>query len=163
MKNLYAPWRSEYIKKDALNQTSCVFCDHNTEKNDAHVLIIKRYKNCFVMMNRYPYNAGHLLVIPYTHTKNLHQLKHEQLHEYIYAISESCRIVTAVLNPEGCNVGMNIGKVAGASIPDHLHTHIIPRWQGDTNFLPLIGKVKQISFDIQKIYTQLHEAFLKEK
>lgn len=163
MKNLYAPWRSEYIKKDRSNQNSCVFCNHDTKENDAQLLIVKRYKHCFIMLNRYPYNAGHLLVIPFVHTKDLHYLKEEHLQEYMYAISESCRIGTMVLNPEGFNIGINIGKVAGASIPDHLHTHIIPRWQGDTNFLPLIGKVKQISFDMQKIYNQLYDAFLQEK
>lgn len=165
MKKLYAPWRSSYTtstartKNENTKKNECVFCSQIKEKKDAKHFILKRTKNSIVMLNLYPYNAGHLLVLPVSHTATLDKLSKEQRAELMELVSQTSSIVTKILGAEGVNVGLNLGKASGAGIPSHLHFHVLPRWIGDTNFLPTLSDTKQISFDLKKIYTQLKKGF----
>lgn len=161
---LYAPWRDKYvnksIKKDEITCIECVFCEKFQEKNaDENALILKRTKQCIVVMNLYPYNSGHLLVLPLDHVSELSDLSKEVRVELFELMNASIQIMKKVLKAEGINAGLNLGRASGAGIPKHLHLHIVPRWQGDTNFLPIIAETKQISVDMKRIYNELKPAF----
>ena len=161
MKNLHCPWRSTYAQSaDDSKQTNassdeCVFCRIIATDIDEKELVIARAKHCIVMMNQYPYNAGHLLIIPYAHTSSLHELKLDVRAELIELTSYSTDVLTQTLGAHGHNVGLNLGKSAGAGIPSHVHMHVLPRWSGDTNFLPTLAGTKQISFDLHEIYKKI--------
>jgi ATP adenylyltransferase len=165
MKRLYAPWRSAYTKQanktKNMNTSSdtCAFCTQLAADNDDQFFVLKRYTHCAVMLNTFPYNAGHLLIIPYNHVALLHALSQEERTDCMNAIAKATEIVTQVLSPEGFNVGINLGVAAGASVPSHLHIHVVPRWQGDTNFLPILGDTKQISVDLHRTFTDLKAGF----
>jgi len=167
MKKLFAPWRSDYAsdsgeaKKEKTTKTQCLFCSQLKENKDETYFILKRLKHSFVMLNRYPYNAGHLLVLPIKHCANLNDLSKEERAELMELTNHSIEIVNKVLKNDGLNVGLNLGKAAGAGIPSHLHIHILPRWEGDTNFMPTIAQTKVISFDLGQIYGQLKQKFDK--
>lgn len=167
MDRLYAPWRSSYAtdtdngKKDDATPEQCVFCKHLKDNTDEKHFILRRFKHNFIMLNLFPYNAGHLMVLPFEHKAQLHDLTPPAREELMELTTQCVGIVTEVLGAHGVNVGMNIGKIAGAGIPSHLHMHILPRWLGDTNFLPTIGHTKQISFDLLEIYKKLKPAVEK--
>ncbi len=165
MKILYAPWRTDYSssvsdhKYETATETECIFCTQIQENNDTQNFILKRYRHCFAILNKYPYNAGHLMVIPFKHTNSLLGLEAEALHEIMTVIAQATAHAEKALKSEGINIGLNLGKASGAGIPAHLHWHILPRWQGDTNFLPTLANTKVISFDLQEIYEQLKPLF----
>lgn len=165
MDHLYAPWRSTYSKSahTAKNETTdsneCVFCQQLALQTDEHFFILKRFKHCFVVLNKYPYNAGHLLILPLDHLQELTQLSYDARHEIMEVIVHATEILKKILASEGINVGINLGKAAGAGIPSHLHFHMVPRWIGDTNFAVAIAETKVISFDLHDIYKQLKPAF----
>lgn len=162
MKHLYAPWRKKYMLDDRCNTEPrvCAFCSCIAENNDPKHFILKRYTHCLVMMNLYPYNAGHLLVIPYAHAGTLEELTKETRTEIMEVTTLSNTILKNTLKAEGINIGLNIGgKVAGGSIPEHLHMHVLPRWAGDTNFLSTLAETKQISANLPELYAQLKDAF----
>lgn len=165
MKNLYAPWRSPYSssdeshKEEGISSAECVFCKCVKDNNDAENFILKRYAHCFAILNKYPYNAGHVMVIPNNHAKRLADLPSETLSEMMRVISEATSIVETHLKSEGINIGLNLGSASGAGIPSHLHWHILPRWIGDTNFLPALAGTKVISFDLKEIYQLLSTHF----
>lgn len=158
MKRLYAPWRSEYAtkisreKKVKTSSKDCVFCTIIKEKKDEKNFVLKRYKSCILMLNRYPYNAGHLLVLPIAHKKDLTELDASARAEIMEVMANATEMVQKFGGAHGINIGMNLGKAAGAGIPSHLHVHILPRYNGDTNFLPLLADTKQVSFDLHKVY-----------
>ncbi len=160
MKKLYAPWRGEYTASTVrvTDKKDCVFCDVFKEKKDSKNFILKRFKDNYIILNRYPYNAGHLLVIPTKHIANLSDLSESARSELMDLLAVSEKLLRNSLKAEGINIGLNQGKAAGAGIPKHLHFHVLPRWQGDTNFLPALAETKQISFDLNKIYKQLKAA-----
>ncbi len=118
-----------------------------------------RYSKNFVMLNAYPYNPGHLLIAPYRHVATLEELTREELHEHFEIVSRSVKILKKALKPEGFNVGINLGKAAGAGIDDHVHTHIVPRWNGDTNFMPIIANAKVLSEALTDTYKKLKGKF----
>ncbi len=161
MKRLYAPWRTRYTqhvssnKEEVTDEAHCVFCTQFNEHNDTNHFILRRFANTIVMLNLYPYNAGHLLILPVEHQAQLCQLTPLVRNELMEVISISMNILSTTLKAQGINMGLNIGKAAGAGIPSHIHFHLIPRWFGDTNFFPLIANTKQISTDLQEIYKQL--------
>jgi ATP adenylyltransferase len=161
---LYAPWRSIYVKKntsDILQDTTkrdCVFCT-KLGNNDADGLILRRSENTIVMLNLYPYNAGHLLILPRAHARTLNDVSPETRTELIELVNQSIELLTSILKATGMNVGFNLGDAGGASIPEHLHMHVLPRWIGDTNFLPLLAQTKQISIDLLDLYQQLKPHF----
>ncbi|MDZ4150073.1 HIT domain-containing protein [Methylicorpusculum sp.] len=165
MKKLYAPWRSPYAKtidqgkKEDATPDACVFCIQLAENNDKLNLILHRGIHHAIMINKYPYNAGHLLIVSLEHQATLEELSPASRTELIELTNHCVKILKKELNAEGINVGLNLGKSAGAGIPAHLHMHILPRWNGDTNFLPTLTDTKQISFDLRAIYAQLKPAF----
>ncbi|MFC2006780.1 HIT domain-containing protein [Chloroflexota bacterium] len=153
MKQIWAPWRMEYIEME--KPMGCILCEKPGQNNDDSNYILYRGNGNFVIMNLYPYNPGHLMVAPYRHVASLEELTREELYEQIDIISWSLGVLKQVLSPAGFNLGANIGKVSGAGIVDHVHTHIVPRWQGDTNFMPVIADVKVIPSALAEIYKKL--------
>ena len=166
MKKLYAPWRSKYVtedvhgKKAVADKDHCVFCTQFSEDEDERYLILQRTERCAVMMNLYPYNAGHLLILPLAHHANLSDLSVDERSELMELTNRSIEIVKASIKPDGFNLGMNLGKAAGAGIPSHLHLHVLPRWEGDTNFFPLLADTKAVSCDLREIYKELRSVFV---
>ncbi len=158
MNILWAPWRMEYIE-NADKDEGCIFCDKPKENQDRGNLIVHRGKMGFVMMNRYPYNNGHLMVVPYQHTDELNTLSHEQKSELFDFLILSKKILTKIMKPQGFNIGMNLGRIAGAGIVDHLHFHVVPRWSGDTNFMPILGHTNVVSEGLMETWEKLNRAF----
>lgn len=161
MKHLYAPWRGSYSKQTTEKTSSNrPFCDVINESHDEKNFILKRFKYTFVMLNIYPYNPGHLLALPYEHIDSLEKMDKASRAELIEVISLCTSILKKELKATGVNIGFNIGDCAsGGSIPDHLHAHIVPRWKGDTNFLPVTAGIKPLSADLKEVYTQLKGIF----
>ena len=154
---LWAPWRMEYILGE--KEKGCIFCTKSKQKEDRANLILFRGKHNFVIMNKYPYNNGHLMVVPYDHTGQFEALKESESLEMMQILSKSISALKASLNPDGFNIGMNVGKIAGAGIDDHLHFHIVPRWDADTNFMPVIGETKVISEALEDTWERLRGLF----
>lgn len=150
MQHLWAPWRMEYIKK--ADQKGCFLCKALKEKKDKKNLIITRTKKAFVIMNRYPYNSGHLMIAPIPHTGNMEDLSKDEIIEMFGLLIRMKQLLTKILNPEGFNIGINLGRIAGAGLISHVHIHLVPRWAGDTNFMPVLGKTKVISQSLDKLY-----------
>lgn len=165
MKVLYCPWRESYskevdnTKKSDTPKDECVFCTIIKEQQDEKNYVLKRFDHSLVMLNLYPYNAGHLLIVPYDHNDSLQTLSKDARAEIMEIAAQSADLLKEVLGAQGINMGLNQGKEAGAGIPSHVHMHILPRWSGDTNFMPLLAKTKHISFDLNKIYSKLKNAF----
>ncbi len=158
---VYAPWRDVYKEENkrahADHKKSCVFCDVPAE--DGHNFILARYQHCFIILNIYPYTKGHLLVIPYQHTARLSDLCQEARLEIVNAIALAVDILKGLLNCEGFNVGVNMGEVAKASVPDHLHVHVMPRYKVDAGFAHLIGGTKVVAWDLLELYQKLAPLF----
>ncbi len=161
LKLLYAPWRFRYIKSisDSSEQT-CIFCEA-PRKSDEEAFILARGKHSYVIMNLYPYNTGHVMVVPYRHVASLEELKDDEALEIFKFIRISIKVLKEAMKPHGFNIGVNIGRVAGAGIDKHVHVHIVPRWNGDANFMPIIGGVKVISQDIRETYNMLKPLYEK--
>ncbi len=157
MKQIWAPWRIEYIQMEKAE--GCIFCEKPRQDKDAENYILYRGEKNFVIMNSYPYTAGHLMVVPYRHLASLEGLSSEELHEHFDIVSLSIKVLRQVFRPEGFNLGMNIGKVAGAGIEGHVHTHIVPRWQGDVNFMPVMADVRVVPEALAETYRRLKEQF----
>lgn len=162
IETLWAPWRMEYILslKDE-KKHPCIFCERFPKKDDKNNLILYRRTHSFVIMNRFPYNSGHLMIVPYKHSGNLQDLTSDENIELMEVLQLSQRVLKDAMNPQGFNIGMNLGRVSGAGIYDHLHWHLIPRWNGDTNFMPVIGETKVISEALNKTYNKLKVVFDK--
>ena len=154
MKHLWAPWRSDYINVKPSHRKRCFLCDALKEP-DRKNLIIKRGQLAFVIMNKFPYNAGHLLICPVAHKANLEDLTDAELKEMMALTVKMKKQIKKVLSPDGYNVGINIGADAGAGLLSHIHIHLVPRWQGDTNFMPVLGQTKVISQSLQRLYREL--------
>ena len=154
MKTLWAPWRIEYITGG--EKEGCIFCDKPKEGNDKKNLILYKGETSFIIMNRYPYSNGHLMAVPYRHINNMPELDHKERLE-LMNLTTKCIEILKVMNPDGFNIGMNLGTAGGAGIDDHLHFHIVPRWNGDTNFMPLIADVKVMPEYLEDTYETLSE------
>ncbi len=158
----FTPWRMQYIKRtDEPAETGCILCHiHQSEPtHDTDNLLLYRGDTCYIVMNLYPYNGGHLMVVPYTHTADLVNLELPTAEE-LFTLTRRCvACLTEAFHPHGFNIGMNLGRTAGAGIDQHLHMHIVPRWNGDTNFLPLIGGTKLIPEALADTYARLHPLF----
>jgi ATP adenylyltransferase len=164
MEKLWSPWRSQYI--DSFNsgkvKTNCVFCDAvNEDINNEKCLKVYDGELCFAMLNLYPYNSGHVLIIPKRHLSRFDTLEESELNEVMKISKIIMKALEKIMKPQGFNFGANIGKAAGAGIDDHIHFHVLPRWNGDTNFMPAIGEVKIISLDLINTKKQLIEAIKK--
>ena len=154
MENLWAPWRKAYIQKEK-KEEGCLFCRILEVNEDEANLVLIRKERCFVMLNLYPYNNGHLMIAPYAHVASLEALEKEDRDDLFETVAKACENLRTEMNPEGFNIGMNIGAIAGAGLADHIHVHIVPRWGGDTNFMPVVGTVKVISEMLQDTYNRL--------
>jgi len=152
MKMLWAPWRLKYITGD--KEEGCIFCKKPKEGNDKDNLILYTGETSFIIMNRYPYSNGHLMTVPYKHTNNLSDLTPDERLE-LMNLTAKCLDILQVIKPEGFNIGMNIGRTGGAGIDDHLHFHIVPRWSGDTNFMPVIGDIRVMPEYLEDTYETL--------
>ena len=148
-----------YIAGIDAKDEGCVFCLKQSADDDRKNLIVHRGRKCFVVLNLFPYNNGHLMVIPYGHYSDIGKLDPETSGELWSLLGLSQRVLSAVIHPDGFNIGMNLGRVAGAGIDTHLHAHIVPRWSGDTNFMPILGETKVISQGLTDAYDALLPAF----
>jgi ATP adenylyltransferase len=158
MKVLWAPWRMEYIVSH--KEKDCIFCIRAAAKNDRDNLVLYRGSTVFVMMNKYPYNNGHLMVVPYAHQSSLSGLDDDTRLELMNTTQRGIEAL-GIFHPEAFNVGINIGKVAGAGVEDHIHIHIVPRWGGDTNFMAVTGETRVIPEHIMDTYDKLYPVFNK--
>lgn len=154
---LWAPWRAGFVKGP--REKGCVFCNRLAVKDSAKNLIVYRGESCFVILNKFPYNSGHSMVIPIRHVANLEQLKPAELSELMSLTQTTVRLLKKIVKPASFNLGMNLGKSSGAGVPGHLHMHVVPRWIGDTNFMPVIGGTKVVSVPLDQIYRDLRKAF----
>ena len=161
MDRLWAPWRIDYIKSE--KEKGCIFCDKPEEGDDRSMLILHRGENSFVIMNLYPYNNGHLMIAPYQHTDSTHKLNSSSRSEIMELADQAMTIQKNIMNADGFNYGANIGYSGGAGIADHIHFHIVPRWTGDTNFMPVLGHTKVQMQGLQETYNDLRPHFDKLK
>ena len=161
MDKLWAPWRMEYILDSKESGDECIFCDLPDQKNDEQNFIVFRSKLSFVMLNKFPYNNGHIMVIPYKHESDYTALDQDILADMQQLIQKSLIALKNCMEPHGYNVGLNLGRTAGAGIDAHLHYHIVPRWSGDTNFMPIISDTKVISESLDKSWQKLIREFEK--
>ena len=157
MDTLWAPWRMEYILGPKADE--CVFCLPQTQDEDEKRLVLYRGKHAFVIMNKYPYSSGHLLVAPTRHVMDYCDLKPEEYGE-LFSLSQACvDILGRISHPEGFNLGFNLGSAAGAGIKEHLHFHVVPRWNGDSSFMAVIGDVRTVPEHLTVTYTKLKPLF----
>ena len=159
MRVLWAPWRMGYILSNQKDQ-DCIFCPGENRNLDEERLILHVGKRTMVMMNRFPYNNGHLLVAPVSHVAGLDQLDEEGTLDLLLTVRRSIEVLKEAMGPEGFNVGLNLGHVAGAGVEEHMHFHIVPRWKGDTNYMTVLDDVRVIPEHIQETYRKLRPAFL---
>jgi len=157
MKQIWAPWRIEYVRMK--KGEGCILCEKPKEDSDTLNYILYRGDKNFALMNKYPYTPGHLMVAPYRHIANLEELTDEELGEHFEIVSRGVKLLRQVFNPDGFNIGINMGKVAGAGIDGHIHSHIVPRWQGDTNFMPVMSDTRVISEALAETYKKLKGKF----
>ena len=158
MKNLWSPWRSNYIDSFKEEQAAgkCIFCEAaGKEISDLNNMVVRKSKNTLVMMNLYPYNNGHLMIVPIRHLASLDLITKEESYELIEELMLSEKVLRKIYDPHGFNLGANLGRAGGAGIDDHIHFHIVPRWNGDTNFMPVIGEIKVISKDLAETKKRL--------
>jgi ATP adenylyltransferase len=155
MNHLWAPWRIQYILGP--RESGCFLCKKPAESDDARNLLLWRSKNAFVILNAYPYNPGHLLIAPYRHTDDLGALGDETLLEMQQLLLRAQALLNRVMKPQGFNVGLNLGRVAGAGVLDHVHWHIVPRWEGDCNFMPVTASVRVIPQALDELYAELQK------
>lgn len=161
MERLWSPWRSRYIQTfgTELEDKGCVFCRAlASSDDDAHYLLC-RHEHSFTMLNLYPYNSGHLLIIPKLHTASYADLSREAYRELTELPRDWMRVFDDVMHPQGYNIGSNVGRVAGAGIDTHVHVHVVPRWSGDANFMPVIADTKVISEDMAETMQKLRAGF----
>ena len=162
MESLHAPWRIEYILAPKPAQTDSLFSRIAQSSDDETNFVIARARTCFALLNTYPYTGGHLMVVPYKQVQDLNGLTVEEMAD-LMKLTRSCQnALTRVMNPHGFNVGINLGKVAGAGIQEHLHVHLVPRWEGDTNFMPVIANTSVVPQALKELAAQLRTVLLEE-
>lgn len=156
MKELWAPWRAEYFKipKDR----GCFLCNSFASRKDRENHVLKRGRRCAIVINRYPYTGGHLMVCPYRHVSQFDDLTSEEITEMMALTREAIRALRKTIKPHGFNVGINIGEAAGAGLKDHIHLHIVPRWNGDTNFITVMADVRVVPQSLLELWDILHKA-----
>ena len=153
MKNIWAPWRCEYILSKKPN--GCILCN---APGDSDKLIVYQSKYCFAIMNRFPYTSGHCMIAPYRHTGDFTSLDDKESADIMKTTKKIISAIQTVMNPDGFNVGWNLGEIAGAGISNHIHMHIVPRWKGDTNFMPVLADIHMVSENMEKTHAKIKEA-----
>ncbi len=160
---LWSPWRSEYIdtfkneKENLNNKTFFKIAIDNPDK-DKELFVVKRFERCFVILNKFPYNNGHLLIAPYREISDIEELSDDELFEIMLVVKKCVKSLKKVYNPHGFNIGCNLGRVAGAGVPQHIHYHVVPRWNGDANFMSVTGNAKVVSESLHVTRDKLSEA-----
>ena len=160
MKHLWAPWRLDYILDE--KEEGCIFCHAVNKDEDRARLVAIRGDACFCILNKFPYNNGHLMIAPNRHVSRLSELEELELVEMVKLAQRLEEVLTRMMRPDGFNVGFNLGKAAGAGIEGHLHLHIVPRWEGDTNFMPVLGDTRVVPQALDKFYDILMNALSEE-
>jgi ATP adenylyltransferase len=156
MDHLWAPWRMAYIKRDQpAEDEDCFLCAAARRHDDDVTYVFARSTHCFALLNRYPYNPGHLMIAPYAHLPTIEELDAPTLTDMMALAQRTLKALRAAMQPDGYNMGINQGKVAGAGLTDHVHYHVVPRWNGDTNFMPVLGDVKVMPDLLDNTYQQL--------
>jgi len=163
MERLWAPWRMAYIAPKTPQPQECIFCTQPAENRDEEHHILYRGERCFIMLNLYPYNNGHLMIAPYQHIGTIEKLPVETLTELMAQAQLALKALRFAMQPDGYNMGINEGKVAGAGFADHTHLHVVPRWNGDTNFMPVVADVKVMPELLDGVYQKLKEAIAAVK
>jgi len=158
MERLWAPWRMEYIQEHL--QDACIFCAKPAQGRDEENHILYRGEHAYLMLNLYPYNNGHLMIAPYRHLADLLELRPEESAAILYCTRIAVEALRHALHPDGFNIGLNLGRVAGAGISDHLHAHIVPRWSGDCNFMPVLANTKVIPELLDRTFGRLRESLV---
>ncbi len=163
MENLWAPWRMAFITPKDAPPPGCIFCTQPAANRDDEYHIIYRGELCYMMLNKYPYNNGHLMVAPFQHVGSISQLDATTLAEMMAQAQLVLKALRLAMHPDGFNMGINEGKVAGAGFAEHVHYHIVPRWNGDTNFMPVLADIKVMPEHLDAVYQQLKDALAKVK
>ncbi|MDD3827221.1 MAG: HIT domain-containing protein [Anaerolineaceae bacterium] len=156
MKHIWSPWRLEYLTEK--KQPGCIFCNAMESSDDRENLVLYRGELAFLILNRFPYNNGHLMVVPYAHVRSPEELEPAALTEMMLLLNRGLAALKSAMQPEGFNTGMNLGRVAGAGVEDHVHIHVVPRWLGDTNFMPVVGDMRVVPQTWLQTYDQLKAA-----
>lgn len=158
MESLHAPWRIEYILSPKPPRAQSLFSSIAQSHEDEANHVIARERSCFALLNTYPYNGGHLMVVPYKQVQDLNGLTDEEMTDLLRLTRRCQNALTRVMKPDGFNIGLNLGKVAGAGILEHLHIHVVPRWQGDTNFMPVLANTTVVPQALRELAAQLRAA-----
>jgi ATP adenylyltransferase len=158
MDRLWTPWRLGYVTEASSAPVGCIFCDA-LARGDNEPLLIHRGRRTFVILNKFPYNNGHLMIVPDRHVSRLAGLEPDELAELMVLTQTAERVLAAVYAPHGFNMGLNLGKPAGAGVLDHLHLHVVPRWDGDTNFMSVVGETRVLPEELPATVTRLRQAF----
>ncbi|OQB85047.1 MAG: AP-4-A phosphorylase [Chloroflexi bacterium ADurb.Bin120] len=158
MNHIWTPWRMKYIQGDAAER-ACAFCLAAEREDGQENLVFHRGENLFMILNRYPYTSGHMMCVPFLHVSKLDDLTSEARCELMELVAKAVRVLSDVYKPEGFNVGMNLGSVAGAGIADHLHMHIVPRWGGDTSFISILSGTRVVPESLEVTYQKVKEAW----
>ena len=161
MESLHAPWRIDYILAPKPKLDASLFTTIAQSSDDGENLVVARDRTCFALLNKYPYNGGHLMVVPYKEVADLHGLTDGELADLWMLVRRCITALTAVMKPDGFNVGINLGKVAGAGIVGHLHIHVVPRWSGDTNFMPVVANTNVVPEALRETAAKLRAALAK--
>lgn len=161
MERIWAPWRQSYVS-NSKSEISCIFCPDPAGKDDRERLILARSTFSLMMLNRYPYTGGHLMVAPLRHTAELEDLSDDEMLDLMHLLVRGRALLRRVANPDGFNVGLNLGKAAGAGVEEHLHIHIVPRWNGDSNFMTVVGDVRVIPDGLTEAYERFSTALADE-
>jgi len=156
---MWAPWRAEFVLGE--KEEGCIFCNRIKMEDTIENLIVHRGRLNVVILNKYPYNSGHSMIVPIRHIAHLEQLTEEEAIEFFELTRKTITAIKNGIKPHSLNIGMNLGEVSGAGIPEHLHMHVVPRWQGDTNFMPVIGKTSVISVPLEPVYEVLRKEFAR--
>jgi ATP adenylyltransferase len=157
MERLWAPWRMEYINSAREGEGGCILCELPAEGDDEKNYILTRGAKAFVVLNKFPYNSGHLMIAPFRHVGEVEELEDAEALDLHHLLQKSLKALKEAMTPEGFNIGMNLGRVAGAGVPDHLHWHVVPRWSGDANFMPVIGETKVLPENLSTTYRNIKE------
>ena len=163
MEQLHAPWRIEYILTPKPEDAGSLFTRIAQSADDEANCVIARDRTCYALLNTYPYTGGHLLIVPYRQASDLNGLTDEELADLMKLTRRCQNALTSVMKPEGFNIGLNLGKVAGAGVPGHLHIHVVPRWQGDTNFMPILANTVVVPVALRELAAKLRAALARDK
>ena len=156
MQRVFTPWRIEYVRRT--EQPGCIFCDLPEAGDDREALVVHRGERAYIVLNKYPFNNGHFMAVPYRHASSLEELSPEELADLMALVNLGTRALRSCMRPAGFNIGVNIGKAAGAGVQGHVHMHVVPRWGGDANFMAVVADVKLIPQTLAETYDQLKAA-----